>query len=66
MTIFQQTRKIPAILMQQVAKTDVTAKTENVKEGYCPICNTVMKPSTANGVRVITCLTHSIVMPVRD
>ena len=60
-----QTRKIPAILMQ-TAKIAETAKAQNVKEGYCPICDNVLRPSSANGVKVLTCLTHSIVMPVRD
>ena len=50
----------------QTAKIAETAKAQNVKEGYCPICDTVLRSSSANGVKVLTCLTHSIVMPVRD
>jgi len=43
-----------------------TARVENTKEGYCPICHTQMVFSTANGLDVQYCAEHSLVMPVRD
>lgn len=59
-------RKIPALLQQASAGAKETARQENVNEGFCPVCSTPMRPTTANGIRVLACLTHSIVMPVRD
>jgi hypothetical protein len=58
-------RKIPALL-QTASSGKELARQENINEGFCPVCNTPMKPTIANGIRVVACLTHSIVMPVRD
>ncbi len=64
-------RKIPAIFKKlEVASksnsTKVTSAVSNTKEGYCPLCDEILKPATANGVKVSYCEVHCIVMPVRD
>jgi ssDNA-binding Zn-finger/Zn-ribbon topoisomerase 1 len=48
------------------AKTQTTARVENVVEGACPSCGTQMRLSSANGIPVHVCMQHSVVMPLRD
>ena len=54
------------IAKEQGSEKSITARVENLREGYCPTCNSVMRVSTANGIPVHVCMDHSITMPIRD
>ena len=47
-------------------KLKVTSRVENTVEGVCPICQTALRPTFANGHRVLYCPSHNVVMPTRD
>jgi len=53
-------------ITEQGDKTKVTARVENINEGFCPICGSQLSPTLANGHQVLACFAHNIVMPVRD
>lgn len=57
---------LEAAVEQAAAPTKTTARVENTREGVCPICQTQMQLSSANGHTVLYCADHSLVMPVRD
>lgn len=44
----------------------VLSRVENTHEGFCPICDTQMSATEANGNPVLYCAAHNIVMPLRD
>ena len=65
-------RIIPDCMKEEVAEVaspadnEVTARFENVVENHCPVCESPMRRSEANGVPVMICPDHSIVMPTKD
>lgn len=50
----------------RVASTRVEARFENVNMDVCPVCQTALRCSTANGIDVMVCDSHNIVMPRKD
>jgi hypothetical protein len=43
-----------------------TARFKNVHQDHCPICLTSFRQSEANGIPVMVCDSHAIVMPKKD
>lgn len=48
------------------APDKVTGAVANEVEGQCPVCKTQMRIAQDNGINCWVCMTHRIVMPVRD
>lgn len=73
--VTETTRRIPksmdrGAILPSTALAAGGNKTEtafaNDVEGECPVCNTPMKLSVANGVDVYVCLQHRVVMPLKN
>jgi ssDNA-binding Zn-finger/Zn-ribbon topoisomerase 1 len=47
------------------ARTSETAFANEV-EGECPVCHKPMKVSETNGIDVYVCMTHRVVMPIKN
>lgn len=43
-----------------------TARVENIRGDQCPICYKTFRLSEANGIPVLVCDAHAIVMPLKD
>ena len=46
--------------------TKQTSRVENLSPDKCPICFNTFRISEANGIPVLVCDAHSIVMPLKD
>lgn len=49
-----------------VMPSRITARFENISLDKCPVCQTTLRCSVANGIDVMVCDTHNIVMPKKD
>jgi hypothetical protein len=67
-------RRIPAVMERKVmaaTASTVTARTSetafaNEVEGECLVCHKPMKVSETNGIDVYVCMTHRVVMPIKN
>jgi RNA polymerase subunit RPABC4/transcription elongation factor Spt4 len=46
--------------------TPTVARVENESPNACPICHRTYIMSEANGIAVMVCTDHAVVMPVKD
>lgn len=64
--IIPDSMKAPAAEVASPADHEVVARFENVVENHCPVCETPMQRSEANGVPIMICREHAIAMPTKD
>lgn len=68
-------RRIPAVMARATKPSTQTAASKvrtsetafaNEVEGECPVCKKPMKVSETNGIDVYVCMTHRVVMPIKN